>query len=148
MTEKSNKISTKVCTVDLDLMTAGSFVTWPENTHIQDTAAQVNVVQRVKERLKHSQSRISDQGDFLSCSSALHWWNHQQASGLLRGRQSRGRGSGPSIWEQNRADCGQRQWAQKLSGRVKQMSPMVQWIWISKCFRSVSYMWCIFVSHL
>lgn len=50
---------------------------------------------------------------------ALHWWNHQQISGLLCGRQSRGCGPRPSIRQQDRADCGQRQWAQKLSGRVK-----------------------------
>lgn len=54
--------------------------------------------------------------------SALHWRNHQQAGGLLCGWQSRGRGPGPSVREQDGADCGQGQWAQKLSGRAKKQT--------------------------
>lgn len=41
--------------------------------------------------------------------SALHRWDYQQASGLLRGGKSRGRCAGASVRQQNGADCRPRQ---------------------------------------
>lgn len=55
----------------------------------------------------------------LSLLAVLHWRDHEQARGLLPGRQSGGCGPRASVWKQDGADRGQRQRAEKFPGWCK-----------------------------